>query len=72
MFDSRTVELYRASYHTIRLAKPGMVFVSEASRANFVSRFANKFRFLSHPLYVRSGTDMGDGEAAVKFKVPYL
>jgi glycosyltransferase involved in cell wall biosynthesis len=73
LFDRRTAELYRAAYRKIQLAKLGMVFVSKASRADFVSHFGAEFRFLKViPLYVRSGTDVGEDKAPIKFEAPYL
>jgi len=73
LFDPRTTELYRAAYRKIQLAKPGMVFVSAASRADFVSRWGDRFRFLKViPLYVRSGADLGEDRALNEIKAPFL
>lgn len=73
LFDPGTAKLYRAAYRKIQLAKPGMVFVSAASRADFISCFGDKFRFLKViPLYVRAGADLGDGKAPVEIPGPFL
>jgi glycosyltransferase involved in cell wall biosynthesis len=73
LFDRRTTGLYRAAYQKIHQARPGMVFVSEASRSDFVSCFGNDFRFLKViPLYVRSGADLGEGKAPMEIEAPFL
>jgi glycosyltransferase involved in cell wall biosynthesis len=73
LFDPKTTELYRAAYSKIQRAKPGMVFVSEASRSEFVSRFGDEFRFLKViPLYVRAGTESGQGKAPTEIESPFL
>lgn len=55
---------YEAAYRMIAAAKPGMVFVSEASRDAFVVAFGTDFRFLRViPLYVRSNITNGAAEA---------
>ena len=73
LFDLKTTGLYGAAYRKIQWAKPGMVFVSEASRKDFSSRYGDEFRFLKViPLYVRSGTDFGEGKAPVEIETPFL
>lgn len=61
LFDVPTVAAYHRAYAMIRDAGPGMVFVSEASRREFVRLFGDGFRFLEVvPLYVRDSIDSGD------------
>jgi glycosyltransferase involved in cell wall biosynthesis len=73
LFDLKTTALYGAAYRKIQQAKPGMVFVSEASRTDFISRYGDEFRFLKViPLYVRSGTDFGEGKAPLEIETPFL
>jgi glycosyltransferase involved in cell wall biosynthesis len=73
LFDPKTTELYRAAYSKIQWAKPGMVFVSEASRSDFVLWFGDEFRFLKViPLYVRAGTESGEGKAPTEIESPFL
>jgi len=60
LYDPRTTESYRRAYEKIRRAKPGLVFVSDWSKSNFVSLYGSDFRFLrTIPLYVR--TELFDG-----------
>src|SRR5262245_2906887 len=73
LFDRKTTELYRMAYQKIQQAKPGMVFVSAASRSDFVSLYGHDFRFLKViPLYVRTGSDLGDGQAPEGIRTPFL
>lgn len=73
LFGPKTTELYRAAYRKIQLAKPGLVFVSAASRTDFVLRFGERFRFLKViPLYVRSGADLGEDRAPNEIEAPFL
>jgi hypothetical protein len=50
LFDLKTIALYSAAYRKIRRAKPGMVFVSEASRLDFITElrwlFSNAASFI--------------------------
>jgi len=65
LYLPETVRWYETAYARIRARRPGLVFVSETSKAAFVDRFGADFRFLhAIPLYVRSATDDG-AEAAV-------
>ncbi|MDH6229816.1 glycosyltransferase involved in cell wall biosynthesis [Mesorhizobium soli] len=64
LYDPRTVENYRLAYDKIARAKPGMVFVSDWSRACFGSIFGTDFRQLTTiPLYVRTELFNGHAEA---------
>lgn len=56
LYDATTVEIYRVAYEKIRRHRPGIVFVSDWSKDNFVSIYGSNFRFLTTiPLYVRTG-----------------
>lgn len=55
LYDQRTVANYRRAYGKIRRAGPGVVFVSDWSKARFVELLGSGFRQLATiPLYVRS------------------
>jgi len=73
LFDRPTVELYHTADWKIQLAKPGIVFVSEASRADFVSHFGDRFRFLKSSAST-SGPALTWAMARrpSSFKAPYL
>lgn len=73
LFDTATSDLYRRAYEMIRAAKPGVVFVSEASRDAFISLYGNDFRFLKViPLYVRAAMNNGEMKAPLGVKTPFL
>jgi len=56
LYDVATVENYLVAYEKIRRHRPGIVFVSDWSKDNFVSIHGSDFRFLTTiPLYVRTG-----------------
>jgi glycosyltransferase involved in cell wall biosynthesis len=61
LFGPETEAAYRRAYRLIQAGRPGMVFVSEASRDAFIGAYGHDFRFLEViPLFVRplrSGTD---------------
>ena len=64
LYDAVTVENYRVAYEKIRRHRPGVVFVSDWSKDNFVSIYGSSFRFLTTiPLYVRTGLFDGPVEA---------
>lgn len=64
LYDAVTVQNYRAAYGKIRRHRPGIVFVSNWSKDNFVSIYGSNFRFLTTiPLYVRTGLFDGPLEA---------
>lgn len=55
-----STESYRAAFALIAAKRPGIVFVSEASRRAFVDLHGADFRFLKViPLYVRPGAAQG-------------
>jgi glycosyltransferase involved in cell wall biosynthesis len=61
LFPAKVSEMYRRAYASIQRAKPGMVFVSETSRAAFAHRFGTDYRFLRViPLYVRTPVTSGE------------
>jgi glycosyltransferase involved in cell wall biosynthesis len=60
LYDPCTVANYRVAYEKIRRRRPGVVFVSDWSKGNFISLYGSDFRFLETiPLYVR--TELFDG-----------
>lgn len=74
LFDRSTTELYGRAYRRIGRIGPGVVFVSEASRVEFVRLYGEKFRFLEViPLYVRSALrDAGAAKAPSGVETPFL
>src|ERR1700730_18009937 len=73
LFDTQTTRLYREAYQRIVAGKPGMVFVSEASRSAFVARFGDDFRLLKViPLYVRSDLAAGEEKEPAGIQQPFL
>ncbi len=73
LFDRGTTAMYRQAYDVIRRSKAGMVFVSEASRAEFTSLFGDDFRFLEViPLYVRGSVAGGEEKAPPGMRKPFL
>lgn len=73
LFDAATCALYRTAYDRIRAAGPGMVFVSEASRAAFADLFGEAYRFLEViPLHVRQGSESGADRAPPGVAAPFL
>ena len=73
LFDTDVTRLYREAYRLICRARPGMVFVSAASRREFIKHFGDDFPFLEViPLYVRSGSSEGDESAPAGVKRPFL
>jgi glycosyltransferase involved in cell wall biosynthesis len=60
LYLPETVRWYEAAYACIARRRPGMVFVSETTKAAFTAWFGNDFRLLrSIPLYVRGDADAG-------------
>jgi glycosyltransferase involved in cell wall biosynthesis len=54
LFGASTEASYRRAYDLIRAGRPGMVFVSQASRDAFVEHYGDDYRFLEViPLFVR-------------------
>jgi len=73
LFPSKTSELYRRAYQAIRRAKPGVVFVSETSRAAFTERFGTDYRFLRViPLYVRTPMTSGETRQPGGVELPFF
>lgn len=73
LFDTGTTQLYHEAYGLIAASKPGMVFVSEASRQQFAARYGEDFRFMEVvPLYVRRAASAGQAEAPDGIKGPFL
>lgn len=73
LYDSVTVENYRVAYEKIRRYRPGIVFVSDWSKDNFVSIYGSNFRFLTTiPLYVRTGLFEGSLEALPGVDGPFF
>lgn len=73
LFDKGTTDLYREAYGIIRKTRPGMVFVSEASRSEFVQLYGDDYRFLKViPLYVRNDLTVGEAKAPPGVSEPFL
>jgi glycosyltransferase involved in cell wall biosynthesis len=73
LYDSGTIDAYAKAYAKIAAARPGMVFVSDASRLAFESRFGTDFRFLKAIfLYVRSGSLAGGLEPIPGIQRPFF
>lgn len=73
LFEPGTSALYREAYGLIRKARPGMVFVSEASRAEFARLYGTDYRFMKViPLYVRNGLTLGDETAPPGVTEPFF
>ncbi len=73
LFPPDTTENYKEAYGLIKARKPGIVFVSEASKDAFVELYGDDFRFLEViPLYVR--TELTDGPAVppADIKTPFF
>lgn len=65
LYNPATTARYAESYSAIKEKQPGMVFVSEAARREFVRLLGSQFRFLKViPLYVRSTENSGEIEPA--------
>ena len=64
---------YRFAYDYIQSVKPGVVFVSDASRDAFSAAFGRDFRFLETiPLYTRSGVLAGETARPDAVQGPYI
>lgn len=73
LFDTKTSQLYRMAYERIRKIGPGMVFVSEASRAAFAIAIDRNCRFQQViRLYVRERVDAKEGQPPAGIQVPFL
>lgn len=73
LFDPKVTRLYAKAYGRIRASRPGMVFVSEASRDAFVALFGSDYRFLEViPLYVRTGCTQGASRPPRGVAKPFL
>jgi glycosyltransferase involved in cell wall biosynthesis len=73
IYDRGTVDAYEKAYSKIVKAQPGIVFVSNASRLAFETRFGTDFRFLKAiPLYVRTGTLAGSLEPVPGIQRPFF
>ncbi|HEX3444913.1 MAG TPA: glycosyltransferase family 1 protein [Chthoniobacterales bacterium] len=73
LYDRGTVDAYQRAYAKIAKARPGIVFVSNASRVAFEARFGRDFRFLrTIPLYVRSGSLTGQAEPIPGIQRPFF
>jgi glycosyltransferase involved in cell wall biosynthesis len=73
LYPPPVVEQYRRAYAKLGAARPGIVFVSQASRAAFVAEFGDDFRFLRCiPLYVRAASAQGPGRPVPAIATPFL
>jgi glycosyltransferase involved in cell wall biosynthesis len=73
LYDSGTVDVYAKAYAKMAKVRPGMVFVSNASRLAFERCFGTGFRFFrTIPLYVRSGSLTGRTESIPGIRRPFF
>jgi len=73
LFGSETEASYLRAFDLIRRGRPGMVFVSEASRDAFVALYGTAYRFLEiTPLFVRDLPAPGEETAPAGVSQPYL
>ncbi len=73
LYDRGTVAAYGNAYTKIAQARPGIVFVSNASRHAFEARFGADFRFLKTiSLYVRAGGVDGHSEPIHGIQRPFF
>jgi glycosyltransferase involved in cell wall biosynthesis len=73
LFDPATSAMYGRAYDILRRKRPGMVFVSEASRAAFTGPFGGDFRFMTViPLCVRGALESGEARAPAGVTRPFL
>lgn len=72
-YSPSVIASYEAAYAKIAAAKPGMVFVSQASQDAFVELFGDDFRFMEViPLYVRENSRDGEARPVPGVKTPFL
>jgi glycosyltransferase involved in cell wall biosynthesis len=73
LYDSGTVDAYQKAYAKIAKVRPGIVFVSNASRLTFEMTVGTNFRFLKAiPLYVREGSLTGHAEPIPGIRRPFF
>jgi glycosyltransferase involved in cell wall biosynthesis len=73
LFDPSTEDSYRRAYEAIQRGRPGMVFVSQASRDAFVALYGADYPFLSViPLFVREFDRSGGGRPPMPGMKPFL
>jgi glycosyltransferase involved in cell wall biosynthesis len=73
LYEDATARTYKEAYRVICEKAPGMVFVSEASKREFVALFGSQFRSLDViPLYVRAGAQLGADERPEDIDMPFL
>jgi glycosyltransferase involved in cell wall biosynthesis len=73
LFDRGVRDFYKASYDKIKARKPGIVFVSNASKAEFCARFGTGFRFMAViPLYARTALCSGMEKAPEGVRPPFI
>jgi glycosyltransferase involved in cell wall biosynthesis len=73
LYDKTTVALYVDAYDRIAAKRPGIVFVSNASRDSFCALFGENFRFLEViPLYVRTNAATGGVEPPSGVDTPFV
>lgn len=73
LFPPETTGNYTEAYNLMRARKPGMVFVSEASKNAFIELYGDDFRFLKViPLYVRTELIEGPAVPPADIKTPFF
>jgi glycosyltransferase involved in cell wall biosynthesis len=73
LYGSGAEDSYQKAYAKIAAARPGIVFVSQASQRAFEARFGLGFRFLKTiALYVRAGSLNGQTEPVPSVQRPFF
>ncbi len=73
LYDQGTIDAYQQAYAKVVKMRPGIVFVSNASRLAFEAKFGTDFRFLrAISLYVRPGTIEGPSEPVPGIERPFF
>lgn len=73
LFFPSTTHAYKIAYEKIKAVKPGVIFVSDASKRAFTDLYGNDYRFLETiPLYFRPSTSRGDKIAPDGVTKPFL
>lgn len=73
LYGAGAVAAYEKAYRKIAAARPGMVFVSNASRLAFEARFGTGFRFLrAISLYMRTGSLGSHSEPVPGVRRPFF
>src|SRR6185312_13049705 len=73
LFDASTTRNYQLAYEKIKNVRPGMLFVSEASKLEFQKLYGKDYRFLhAIPLYARPAAQTGEQAPVEGIASPFL